>query len=110
MFPLIEISGSPRERGRQYGAAARERILHSVATYARLFAYCGMTWGEAELRALRYRDPIAATSPDLLEEIDGIAEGAGLTKGEILALNARTEILPPTYPADPSARWSEVRD
>ena len=110
MFPIIAISGAPRERGRQYGEAARDRIRHSIATYARLFAYCGLTWGEAQMRAVRYRDVIAATSPALLEEIIGIAAGAGVTESEILALNARTEILPPTYPAEPSPAWSTARE
>ncbi len=109
MFPIVEISGAPRVRGRLYGVQARARIGHSIATYARLFAYCGMAWGEAQKRALRYRDVVAATAPDLLEEMAGIAEGAGLTEREILTLNARTEILPPTYPAPPTDAWSEAR-
>ena len=108
MFPIIDIAGAPRERGRQYGFAARGRILHSIATYARLFAYCGLTWGEAEVRALRYREPIAAAAPALLEEMAGTAEGAGVAESEILALNTRTEILPPTYPSDPAPDWSRL--
>ena len=44
MFPLIEVSGSARERGQQHGQEARARIEHSIATYARLFAYCGIDW------------------------------------------------------------------
>jgi isopenicillin-N N-acyltransferase-like protein len=110
MFPIIAISGAPRVRGRQYGTFARARIQHSIATYARLFAYCGLTWGEAQVKAAQYRDVIAATSPALLEEIIGIAEGAGVAELEILALNARTEILPPTYPAEPAPEWSAALD
>src|SRR4051794_1795335 len=108
MFPIVEISGAPRARGRPYGSHAAERIRHSIATYARLFAYCGITWGEAQMRALRYRETVARATPDLLEEMGGIAEGAGVTDSEILTLNARTEILPPTYPAPPAMDvWSE---
>src|SRR5229473_3488507 len=32
-FPLIEISGPPRERGRQYGKQATDRIRKGVAHY-----------------------------------------------------------------------------
>ncbi len=32
-FPLIEISGAPRQRGRIYGEAARERIRLSAGLY-----------------------------------------------------------------------------
>ena len=76
MFPIIVTAGAPRDRGRQYGRLARDPIRHSIATYARLFAFCGMTWDQAQARAVCYRDVIAATSPALLEEIIGIAEGA----------------------------------
>jgi isopenicillin-N N-acyltransferase-like protein len=110
MFPIVTVAGTPRERGRQYGAQARDRIELSIASYARLFAYCGLTWSEARAKAGRYRDAIAATSPALLEEIIGIAEGAGRAEDEILALNARTEILPPTYPFESSPAWSAARD
>jgi isopenicillin-N N-acyltransferase like protein len=110
MFPIIAIAGTPRDRGRQYGALARGRIQHSIASYARLFAFCGLTWDEAQVKAARYRDVIEATSPALLEEMIGIAEGSGVTEREILALNARTEILPPTYPAEPSPVWSTARE
>ena len=110
MFPIIAISGTPHERGRQYGAQARGLVRLSIASYARLFAYCGLDWGEAQARAARYRGVIAAAAPALLEEMAGIAEGAGVAEAEILALNARTEILPPTYPAEPSAAWPAARE
>ena len=108
MFPIVEVSGSARERGRRHGQLARDRIRISVATYSRLFAYCGLTWDEAQRKATGYRDVIAALSPGLLEEILGIAEGANLAETEILALNTRTEILPPTYPAIVSPQWDKA--
>ena len=102
MFPVIEVNGSAFERGRQHGTQARARVERSIATYARLFAYCGMDWREAQARAAPFRDVIGAFDATLLEEIEGIAAGAGRHLGEILALNARTEILPPGYPGDPA--------
>jgi isopenicillin-N N-acyltransferase-like protein len=102
MFPIIDVSGSSRERGRQYGGRARSRIVRSIESYARLFAYCGIAWKDAQALAVPYRDEIARVDPALVDEIRGIAEGAGVAETEILALNARTEILPPTYPSPPS--------
>ena len=101
MFPLIEISGSARERGQQHGAQAKARIARSIATYARLFAYCGIDWQGAQRLGAGYRDVIGDLDPALLAEIEGIAAGAGRKVEEILALNARTEILPPSYPGNP---------
>ena len=100
MFPLIEVSGSARERGQQHGIQARARIEHSIAAYARLFAYCGIDWRRAQRMAAGYRDIIGDLDPALLAEIEGIAAGAGRRTDEILALNARTEILPPSYPGE----------
>ena len=100
MFPLIEVSGSARERGQQHGRQAKERIGRSIATYARLFAYCGIDWRRAQRLGAGYREVIGDLDADLLAEIEGIASGAGRHVDEILALNARTEILPPSYPGD----------
>ena len=36
---------------------------------------------------------IRAYRPDLIEEMEGIAEGAGLDFGTILLMNARTEVM-----------------
>ncbi len=101
MFPIIEIAGSPRNRGRIHGSQARDRIERSVATYARLFAFCGIDWKGAQKLGAGYRDLIGNLDAGLLEEIEGIAAGSGRNVNEILALNARTEILPPTYPGEP---------
>jgi len=98
MFPLIEVSGSARERGQQHGLQAKAHIERSIATYARLFAYCGIDWQGAQRLGAAYRDVIGDLDAALLAEIEGIAAGAGRNVDEILALNARTEILPPSYP------------
>jgi len=101
MFPIVEVTGAARERGRIHGSLARARIDRSVATYARLFAYCGIDWNGAQKLGAGYRDVIGTLSPAYLEEIEGIAAGSGRPVNEILALNSRTEILPPAYPGDP---------
>lgn len=97
MFPLIEVSGAPFERGCAYGEQARDRVGRSLANYARLFAFVGLPWEEAQQRAAPYRDVIGRFDSALLEEMEGIARGAGRPFGEILALNARTEVMPPSF-------------
>ncbi len=101
MFPLIEVSGPAHERGQQHGLQAKARIARSIASYARLFAWCGIDWQGAQRLGAGYRDVIGDLDPALLAEIEGIASGAGRHVDEILALNARTEILPPSYPGEP---------
>jgi isopenicillin-N N-acyltransferase-like protein len=97
MFPVIELHGGAFERGRQHGERARDRVWRSLDNYARLFAFVGMPWDEAQRRAGAYRDVIGAFDAALLEEIEGIASGAERPFSELLALNVRTEILPASF-------------
>ena len=108
MFPIIEVSGPARERGQQHGRQAKARIARSIATYARLFAYCGIDWQGAQRLGAGYRELIGDLDPALLAEIEGIAAGAGRHVDEILALNARTEILPPSYPGEPHPDQAKI--
>lgn len=108
MFPLIELSGSAYERGQQHGLAAKALVQRSVASYARLFAYCGISWTDAQQMGSTYRELIGDFDPQLLTEIQGIASGSDRHINEILALNARTELLPPSYPGEPHPDRSKV--
>lgn len=110
MFPVIDLEGDAFVRGRVHGTLARAQIERSIATYARLFAYCGIDWQDAQRRAARYRDTIGNLDAELLAEIEGIAAGAGRGVDEMLTLNARTEILPPSYPGDASQHWQQVQE
>jgi isopenicillin-N N-acyltransferase-like protein len=93
-IPLIELSGTPTERGRAYGEIARTQIAESLAYYRDAFALsCGLDWPTVLEKARTWRHIVRDTAPHLLEEMDAIAEGAGLTPDDILALNARGEIV-----------------
>ncbi|GAA2214088.1 C45 family autoproteolytic acyltransferase/hydolase [Nonomuraea monospora] len=93
-LPLVEISGTPRERGRQYGEQARERIQRSLTYYAEAFGHSsGLSWEQVLRRAARWAGPSKAFAPELAEEMAGIAEGAGVGFLDVLALNARGEII-----------------
>jgi isopenicillin-N N-acyltransferase like protein len=92
-LPLIDITGSPRERGRAYGDQARQQIRASLAYYQEAMNGRPLSWEQAIRRAAQWRPVVEGFAPDLLEEVTGIAEGAGLAEAEILALNARSELL-----------------
>jgi len=93
-FPHLRVSGSARDRGRQYGRGARERVQRSLAAYRDVFqARAGWDWDTVRREAGRYVDPIAALAPHYLEEMAGLAEGAGVERDDILALNVRTEVM-----------------
>ncbi|RJO75589.1 peptidase C45 [Nocardia panacis] len=91
MFPIIAVSGGPRERGAAYGFAAAARIAVTIEGYRRIFAeLAGLDWDAACRMAVRYEPAIGA---EYLAEIAGIAAGAGVRYEEVLAVNCRTEIM-----------------
>lgn len=93
-LPLIEISGTPTERGHQYGEAVRPQLHTAIAYYEEAFGQSsGLTWQQVTTRAARWTQPVRDYAPHLLEEMRGIAEGAGVALDDILALNARGEVI-----------------
>ncbi len=92
--PEIEIEGAAYERGRQYGARAAAAIRQNAATYQRLIAYHAERRRQETLAAARAFGPILEShAPDLLEEMRGIADGAGCDLEDVLLINARSELM-----------------
>lgn len=93
-FPHVRVAGGPRERGRSYGEQARDRIALSIDAYREVFrAYAGWDWAQVRGEAARYEAPIAAFDARYVEEMRGIAEGAGVEVADVLAINVRTEVM-----------------
>ncbi|MDN5346660.1 MAG: isopenicillin-N N-acyltransferase like protein [Clostridia bacterium] len=98
-IPVISISGRPFERGRQYGEQAREYIEKSLASYRIWFEErANLKWEEVLRRGEQFRPFIENYDPDILEEMRGMAAGAGCSLEEIVAINARSELLFVTMP------------
>jgi isopenicillin-N N-acyltransferase like protein len=94
MFPVVTVLGSPHERGVEYGTQARDRVRTSIAAYADLFLdVCGWDWRRATSEAGRFKEPIRDFGEEYVDELAGIAEGAGVAREDILTINLRTEIL-----------------
>jgi isopenicillin-N N-acyltransferase-like protein len=93
-FPHVEVAGGPRDRGRAYGEQARERVGRSIAAYEEVFrAYADWDWGQVRRQAARYEPAIAAYEPRYVDEMRGIAEGAGVDLEDVLSINVRTEVM-----------------
>ncbi|HSH33422.1 MAG TPA: C45 family peptidase, partial [Actinomycetota bacterium] len=93
-WPIVVATGGPRERGRAYGQAARERVHGSIELYRAIFRhYTGLTWDQVRGRAGAFVEPIDALDVQLLPEVEGIAEGASVDAEDVLALNVRTEVM-----------------
>ena len=93
-FPHVRVEGTPRERGRAYGEQTRDRVRRSIEAYREVFAaYTEWDWDAVTEQARAYEAPIARFEPRYLEEIRGIAEGAGVEDADVLAINVRTEVM-----------------
>ena len=87
------LEGSAKEIGRQHGLQGKREVLHSLETYEKLFYdYKRISWKEAKEIALDHVAAIQKYDPHLVEEMEGVAAGAGVAFEDILALNSRSEI------------------
>ncbi len=102
-LPVIAVEGDHRACGIKAGEQSWDRIVRSLATYKRMFALCNISWDEAVEKARVHLPVIKEITPHLLEELDGLAAGCSdktddsIDAGTLLALNCRTEILPPDF-------------
>jgi isopenicillin-N N-acyltransferase-like protein len=91
---VIEIEGEAYERGRQYGARASHAIHQNLQGYRQLLAHhVGVGPHDAEEACRAYGPFLETHAPDLLLEMQGIADGAGCDLLEILLINARSELM-----------------
>ncbi|WP_136247102.1 C45 family autoproteolytic acyltransferase/hydolase [Halomonas borealis] len=90
---LSVFSGSRAEIGAAHGRAHAALIASSLEVYDRLFHdFVGLRWAEARRSAERFLPMIERGFPAILDEMAGIAQGAGLELEDILTLNCRSEI------------------
>jgi isopenicillin-N N-acyltransferase-like protein len=106
-FPFIEVHGSPRERGRMHGQQAAERIKRGIGHYLSQFSAYGLDRPAIGRHVEGYLPRIKAFDAGMVEEMRGIAEGAGVDFEAIILLNARTELLYEAREVRDAARASE---
>lgn len=90
-YPQIDIAGTPGEMGLAHGRQLRDRIHATAeAMRARVGAEaCEASWED-------FRGTLAycrAHAPDLVEEMEGIAEGAGIGFRDVFHINAHLDLL-----------------
>ena len=93
-IPLIISEGKPFERGWHFGKSQQERVQHTVNAYMRIFEeFAGLDRVAVYQQVERIIPAIGRFSASLLDEMCGIAEGAECDVREIVAINARTELM-----------------
>jgi hypothetical protein len=81
-LPVLDLAGTPRERGRAHGEALRGRIRELTARWqADIAADLGVapeTYIDLLVETNDFLAPARRWAPDLVEEVAGIAEGSGV--------------------------------
>ena len=96
-FPMIEVAGSHREMGRQIGEATRDLLRELVEVVTDR-----INVGRAGHQSISNRQALevargsiayaAEYAPELMSEVEGMAEGAGLTAEQVMLVNVRNQI------------------
>ena len=92
---MLEVfcKGTPQEVGYRHGSTAKLEISRSITFYKALFqSKCKMDWEEVKDFAMKYELYLQQSFPQYVLEMQGVANGAGVTYPDILALNVRTEV------------------
>lgn len=88
-FPLYECRGAARELGRQHGEQARQHIHQHLDFLCRTL---DVTTEQIAAHAAAFQPLIERHTPQLLEELAGLAEGAAVTPALALAVNVRAAL------------------
>lgn len=88
-YPIIHATGTARELGRLHGEQAAEKIRGFLDF---LSASMSLSRDTLRTRALRFRPLFEKVCPHLLTEIEGLAEGAGVTVEDALVVQLRGEL------------------
>lgn len=100
-FQIVELKGSAYEMGLQHGKTLAGEIRANLTLYFDMVK--GLTGADPAVclqHAGIFQEAIDINAPQLLEEMRGIAKGAGVSLDEILFLNARTELMSMRADAD----------
>jgi isopenicillin-N N-acyltransferase-like protein len=69
-------------------------VRRSIAAYDVVFRhYAGWDWATVTGEAMRFVAPIAQFGAAYVEEMRGIADGAGVPMADVVAINVRTEVM-----------------
>jgi hypothetical protein len=90
-----DLAGGAYRRGVQHGQGLKARVRGHLAAWLHSLEQAGLGEGEAYvgglLRNTDFRTAISLWAPELLEEVDGVADGADLPRDLVFALQLLDE-------------------
>lgn len=93
---VVKVKGTHREIGRQIGEICAEPIRRQLDVYHHVFEIARdelrLSWDDAILQANKYYPFAQEHMPRYVDELDGMAEGAGVNFDDLLVLNCMEAI------------------
>lgn len=90
--PLVRVSGSHLEIGRQIGEVCQTQVRRSLVNARNLiessYETLELTWEGAQIQARKYLPFAQERYPQYVEELLGISQGAGVPFDDLVVLNA----------------------
>ena len=100
----VKISGAPFERGLQFGKLCRKEIENTLEAYRLVFGrYANIRGEQVKKLAAPFIDVIGKYDSEILEEISGMAQALGRPLEDLVAINARTELMFMSSPGECTA-------
>ncbi|OGO37446.1 MAG: hypothetical protein A2W35_16320 [Chloroflexi bacterium RBG_16_57_11] len=91
-LPMVRVAGSHREIGRQIGEDRADQVRHSVENARTLldqtYDSLELTWEGATIQSRKYMPFSQERYPQYVDELIGMAEGAGVSYDELAVVNA----------------------
>lgn len=88
-FPFYEFAGTPYELGRAHGEQLAPAVRRQVDDVLLIAAQAGQDREAALAWSLEQLPRIERLNPALVEELHGLADGAGITLAEAIAIQVR---------------------
>ena len=90
--PLVQVSGTHREMGRQIGEACRRQVQHGIENSRKLvsdaYVQLELTWEGAQIQSRKYIPFAQERYQQYVDEMMGIAEGANVTFEDVAVVNS----------------------
>jgi hypothetical protein len=97
-YDVLEVHGSPYDRGFAYGEYHRERLRRHLQSHYSFYAmYLGTSRDEAIREASRYAEPTKDYSQTVWSELNGTADGAAIPLDEVMLITAFNEVFYPKF-------------
>lgn len=89
----VELTGSPYDRGMVHGEEFADEVRTNVEVYLETFDYHGADEATVREQAEEFVPYIEEVNESYFTEMEGVAEGSGVSIEEVAMLNARWEVM-----------------